>query len=111
MDKNVITVTEKAIQEIKRLHAKESDQNSVLRVSIVGGGCSGYSYKFQFESSGAPTDCVIDNDGLKIVVDQKSALFLNGAELDFSDGLNGTGFNFTNPNATRVCGCNSSFSV
>src|SRR5690348_2001164 len=105
----MIKLTDKAVQEIKRLQGSES---SSLRVMVVGGGCSGMSYKLGFETT-PPTenDKVFEQDGIKVVIDKKSLLFVSGTELNFSDGLNGTGFTFENPNATRSCGCGSSFST
>lgn len=109
----IITITDKAVQEIKRI--RESDPTNAaasLRVQIVGGGCSGMSYKLGFETT-TPTefDTVTEKDGVTVLIDKKSSLYLKGTELDFSDGLNGTGFTFTNPNAKRSCGCGSSFST
>jgi iron-sulfur cluster assembly protein len=108
-----LTVTSKALAEIKRLQASDPEtQGTNLRVSVVGGGCSGMSYKLGFDKTEpAENDKVIELDGVKIVIDTKSNLFIKGTELDFSDGLNGTGFVFNNPNAKRSCGCGSSFSV
>src|SRR3954468_19810143 len=109
----MIQITEKAVSEIKRLQEKdESAQGSVLRVMVVGGGCSGMSYKLGFENQPVTaTDKVFEKDGVRIAVDPKSFLYLTGTELDFTDGLNGTGFTFKNPNAKRTCGCGSSFSA
>ncbi len=109
----MIQVTDKAIKEINRLITSDPDaKDSVLRVQVVGGGCSGMSYKLGFdkEAVGA-NDKIFEHEGVKIVVDSKSLLFLSGTELDFSDGLNGTGFTFKNPNAKRTCGCGTSFSA
>lgn len=108
-----ITATEKAIIEIRRLQQSDpASQGQNLRVMVVGGGCSGMSYKLGFENQ-TPTekDKIFEFEELKIVVDTKSMLYLSGTELDFSDGLNGTGFTFNNPNAKRTCGCGSSFSA
>lgn len=107
----MITVTEKAASEIKRLLQKESDPNSFLRVQVVGGGCSGMSYKLGFETQKKEADKVFEEHGVKVVVDSKSYLYIAGTTLDFSDGLQGTGFNFVNPNAKKSCGCGSSFSA
>ena len=109
----MIQVTEKAISEIKRLQAVDPGAaDSLLRVMVVGGGCSGMSYKLGFESkTPAESDKVFEKEGVRLVCDPKSFLYLSGTELDFSDGLNGTGFVFRNPNAKRTCGCGSSFSV
>lgn len=109
----MIHVTPKAVSEIKRLRTQDpavTDAN--LRVQVIGGGCSGMSYKLGFDHEPAKTtDKIFDLDGVKIIVDSKSSLFLTGMTLDFSDGLSGTGFTFQNPNAKRTCGCGSSFSV
>ena len=110
---STIEITDKAVTEIKRIQT--SDPTAVgagLRVMVVGGGCSGMSYKLGFDNQppGA-NDKVFEKDGVKVIVDPKSFLFLSGTELDFTDGLNGTGFVFKNPNAKRTCGCGSSFSV
>lgn len=108
-----ITCTSKAIAEVKRLIAADpTTVGSHLRVMVVGGGCSGMSYKLGFEKAEiAAGDKVFEFDGVKVVCDGKSFLYLAGTELDFSDGLNGTGFTFNNPNAKRTCGCGSSFSA
>lgn len=109
----MIEVTDKAINEIKRLQSADTAvQGSVLRVQVIGGGCSGMSYKLGFDDQ-PPTekDKVLEAGGVKIVVDSKSSLFLNGTVLDFSDGLNGKGFVFSNPNAKKTCGCGNSFSA
>ncbi len=109
----MIEVTEKAVKEIKRLQSQDANaMESVIRVMVTGGGCSGMSYKLGFEATPpGPNDKVYEKEGVRIVVDSKSILYLNGTVLDFSDGLNGTGFTFSNPNAKRTCGCGSSFSV
>lgn len=108
-----IAITDKAVKEVRRLReADPSTANSVLRVQVVGGGCSGMSYKLGFESEPPKaTDKTFERDGVVVAVDTKSYLFLAGTELDFTDGLNGQGFVFKNPNAKRTCGCGSSFSA
>lgn len=109
----MIQLSEKAVGEIKRIQQKnEKNQVSWLRMKVVGGGCSGMSYKMDFEQE-SPTeqDETFEQDGIKVVVDKKSLLFLKGTTLEFSDGLNGKGFEFSNPNATKTCGCGSSFSA
>lgn len=110
---STLNMTEKAVSEIKRLQATDpTAQGAMLRVMVVGGGCSGMSYKLGFDSQpAAPTDKIFEKDGIKLVCDAKSFLYLSGTELDFTDGLNGTGFVFKNPNAKRTCGCGSSFSA
>ena len=82
-----------------------------LRVGVVGGGCSGLSYKLDFDNEQKPMDQVFEDNGLKVVTDLKSFLYLVNTTLDFSDGLNGKGFYFRNPNASRTCGCGESFAV
>ena len=106
----MIKVTEKAASEIKRLLSKET-ADSFLRVQVIGGGCSGMSYKLGFDTKAAPTDKIFEDQGVKVSVDPKSYLYIAGTTLDFSDGLQGTGFNFVNPNAKKSCGCGSSFSA
>lgn len=109
----MIQITDKAVQEIRRLQqAEKATSDAILRVMVVGGGCSGMSYKLGFDDQppGA-SDKIFEKDGVKIAVDSKSYLYLAGTELDFSDGLNGKGFVFNNPNAKRTCGCGSSFSA
>jgi iron-sulfur cluster assembly protein len=109
----MIHVTEKAAKEIQRLQTTdETAQGGMLRVMVVGGGCSGMSYKLGFENQPpASSDKIFEEGGVKLIVDPKSYLFLKDMTLDFSDGLNGTGFVFNNPNAKRTCGCGSSFSA
>lgn len=109
----MILVTEKAAKEILRIKTDDpAAKNSVLRVMVAGGGCSGMSYKLGFDQEPVkPTDKVFEKEGFNLVIDAKSYLYLVGTELDFSDGLNGTGFVFNNPNAKRTCGCGSSFSA
>lgn len=108
----MITVTDKAKSKVEEL-IKSSDLNEsyFLRVSVAGGGCSGLSYKLDFDNEIKPGDQFFEDKGVKISLDMKSFLYLAGTELDFSDGLNGKGFNFNNPNASRTCGCGDSFSV
>jgi len=109
----MITMTDKAVKELKRIMETDpSAKDGAVRVMVVGGGCSGMSYKLGFENQPpAQNDKVFEKDGVKVLVDTKSLLYLSGTELDFSDGLNGTGFTFSNPNAKRTCGCGSSFSA
>lgn len=111
---SMINVTEKALKEINRIRTSDPSANgNMLRVMVAGGGCSGMSYKLGFDNQPAATnDKVFEYEGgVKLVIDAKSYLYLAGTELDFSDGLNGTGFTFKNPNAKRTCGCGSSFST
>jgi iron-sulfur cluster assembly protein len=90
---------------------KEQAIGEHLRVSVKGGGCSGLMYDLNFDAEILPSDKVFEDKNIKVLVDKKSMLYLLGTVLDFSDGLNGKGFQFVNPNATRTCGCGESFSV
>jgi iron-sulfur cluster assembly protein len=110
----MINVTEKAVSEIKRIQQTDpSAEGAQLRVMVTGGGCSGMSYKLGFDKeTPAANDKVFElAPAVQLIVDAKSYLYLSGTTLDFTDGLNGTGFVFQNPNAKRTCGCGSSFSV
>ena len=106
----MISLSQGAVSEIKRLMQKENKTDVGLRVGVRAGGCSGMSYMLGFDAPKAE-DVVEDHEGIKILVDPKSAGYLNGMELDYVDGLQGKGFTFKNPNATRSCGCGESFSV
>lgn len=111
---NGIFVSEKAKERIIQLIADAghgNDPSYFLRVSVVGGGCSGLSYKMDFDNVSKPTDQVFENNGIKVVTDLKSLLYLVNTTLEYSDGLNGKGFYFNNPNASRTCGCGESFAV
>ena len=108
----MITVTEKAKEKAIELMAKDNrPTDSFIRVGVEGGGCSGLTYKLEFDNQLNADDKVFEDKGMKIVCDRKSFLYLVGTELEFSDGLNGKGFVFMNPNASRTCGCGESFSV
>jgi len=108
----MITVTDKAKERIINLRIEEGkSENHNIRVSVKGGGCSGLMYDLGFDDQINPVDQVFEDKGVKILVDKKSLLYLLGTTLDFSDGLNGKGFQFINPNASRTCGCGESFSV
>ena len=107
----MITLSENAVKQIKRFREDEGVPDGGLRVAIVGGGCSGLSYKLEFQKAPEVNDKVFEQDGVKIFVDSKSFLYLKGLELDYSGGLNGTGFTFKNPNASKSCGCGTSFAV
>ena len=108
----MITVTDKAYNRIKQL-IKESNLDSTyfLKVEVIGGGCSGLKYNMDFSNVVIEQDESYEHLDLKIVTNKKSLLYLFGTELDFSDGLNGKGFEWRNPQATRVCGCGESFSI
>ncbi len=108
-----LVLTEKAAQEVKRMFAEKSlPDDTVLRVGVVGGGCSGFEYRIDFESPGAqPGDLVAECHGVKIAVDAKSARFLKGTQIDYREDLMQRGFVFRNPLAVRTCGCGTSFAV
>lgn len=108
----MISVSENAKQHALELIKSENrPDNSFIRVGVEGGGCSGLSYKLEFDNQLKEGDQVFEDKGIKIVVDKKSFLYLVGTELDYTGGLNGKGFTFNNPNASRTCGCGESFSV
>jgi iron-sulfur cluster assembly protein len=109
---DMIQVSEKAREKILEIKSTENrGENFHVRVGVKGGGCSGLMYDLTFDEELKPTDKLIEDMGIKLVVDKKSVLYLAGTTLDFSDGLNGKGFQFINPNAARTCGCGESFSV
>ncbi|WP_321470141.1 iron-sulfur cluster assembly accessory protein [uncultured Paludibaculum sp.] len=105
-----IQVTPKAVQKIRDAFAKQN-VNGGLRLGVLGGGCSGLSYQFKFETKARPTDQVFDFDGVQVFVDPKSMVFLDGMTLDYKESLMQSGFAFDNPHATKSCGCGSSFSA
>jgi len=108
----MITITETAKKKVLSLMEEEGLGNDTfIRVGVESGGCSGLSYKLSFDKEIKPDDKVFESNGLKIVVDKKSILYLAGTTLEYSGGLNGKGFVFNNPNATRTCGCGESFAV
>ena len=109
-----ILISDKAKARVEALMSDAGvvgDDSYFLRVGVVGGGCSGLSYKLDFDNVTKPMDQVFEDKGIKIVCDLKSFLYLVNTELEFSDGLNGKGFFFNNPNASRSCGCGDSFAV
>jgi len=108
----MIHISENAKIRIGKLKEESKlTEDYFLRVGVVGGGCSGLSYKLDFDNETQPNDQVFEQDGVKVVTDIKSFLYLCDTTLEFSEGLNGKGFHFINPNATRTCGCGESFSV
>ncbi len=107
----MITVTDSAAKKVKSLIEESGFTTPYLRVSVKGGGCSGLSYTMDFDDKIEATDEVVQADGLKVVIDRKSLLYLYGTQLTYSDGLNGKGFQWENPNASRTCGCGESFSL
>jgi iron-sulfur cluster assembly protein len=106
-----LTLTDGAVQQIKRLLARDNRGGYGLRVSISDGGCSGYSYKLDFEKEEKSDDLVLRFADLNVFVDSRSAGYLKGTVIDFTSGLYGGGFKFSNPNATGTCGCGTSFSA
>ena len=108
----MITISPKAQDYVTRQMAQEgAATDAFLRVGVKGGGCSGLEYQMTFDTNLKDSDQVFEDKGMKIVVDMKSLLYLYGTELDYSDGLNGKGLVFNNPNATRTCSCGESFAV
>ncbi|MBI1860884.1 MAG: iron-sulfur cluster assembly accessory protein [Deltaproteobacteria bacterium] len=109
----MIQLTENAVKQIKRIREDEkvAEAEGGLRIAVVGGGCSGLSYKLDFTKDTQPMDKVFEQDGVRIFIDPKSFLYVRGLTLDYQGGLNGTGFTFQNPNAAKSCGCGTSFAV
>ena len=107
----VITVTEKAVKQLKIAMKSAGDENQILRMSVEGGGCSGFQYGFQFEEQKEEDDLEFERDGVRLLVDSMSFQYLAGSEIDFIDDLMGTRFVVSNPNAATTCGCGSSFGV
>lgn len=103
--------TETAAQKVKNLIEEEGNPRLMLRVFITGGGCSGFQYGFTFDEELAEDDTIVDREGVKLVVDPMSYQYLVGAEVDYTEGLEGSRFIINNPNATTTCGCGSSFSI
>jgi iron-sulfur cluster assembly protein len=106
-----LTLTEKAIQQVKFLLARDNREGHGLRVSVTDGGCSGFSYKLDFARDGKPGDLVLESDNLRVFVDSTSAPYLRGMTIDYVASLYGGGFKFINPNASATCGCGTSFSA
>ena len=107
----MFNISTKASGEIKKLLSEEDMPNGFLRVRVVPGGCSGFSYEMGFDDETEESDQVFESDGVKVAIDELSYPYLNGSTLDFKDGLNGTGFAIGNPNATGSCGCGQSFNA
>lgn len=111
---HMVTISNKALRHVLSLMVESNitPETHNLRVGVKGGGCSGLSYVMDFDDKIEATDEVVDvGEGLKILIDRKSVLYLYGTELDYSDGLNGKGFQWINPNASRTCGCGESFAL
>ncbi len=109
---NEITISEKAAREVKQIQSENNiPENYGLRIGIKGGGCSGFTYTLGFDAEAKEGDTVINDNGIKLFVDGKSLFYLMGTQLDYTNGLNGKGFIFNNPNAVKTCGCGESFGV
>ncbi|MCB9523012.1 MAG: iron-sulfur cluster insertion protein ErpA [Myxococcales bacterium] len=107
----MISLTENAATKVKAMLAERESPTEGLRVGVKGGGCSGFTYFLEFAEGANKGDRELDSHGVKLFVDSKSYLYLMGTQVDFVDGLAGSGFKFENPNARRTCGCGESFSV
>ncbi len=109
----MVTVSDKALEHVIELMMNQgiSPDTHYLRVGVKGGGCSGLSYAMDFDNTITDMDEVVDLNVLRVIIDKKSLLYLYGTELDYSDGLNGKGFNWVNPQASRTCGCGESFAL
>ena len=107
-----IALTKKAEEKVKAILSEQPEPYAGLRIQVVGGGCSGFSYRMGFDKNfNDQSDAVFEFDGLKVFIDKASLLYMEGAEVDYVEGLQGAGFKFNNPNSTGSCGCGSSFSV
>ena len=111
MDKPLVSLSDSAAKRIAEILKDEGDDSLMLRVSVSGGGCSGFQYGFSFDDTRSEDDLVIEKDGVTVLVDSMSLLYMGGAEIDFVEDLIGSSFQIKNPNATAQCGCGSSFSV
>lgn len=106
-----MTLTENAVKKVRKLQQQENNQSLMLRVYVTGGGCSGFSYNFDFAEELDEDDASFDHDGVALVVDSLSYQYLAGSTIDYNEGLEGSRFIVNNPNATTTCGCGSSFSI
>ena len=104
----MLTMTPTAIDKVKSILAERGEEGG-LRISVIGGGCSGFQYQMTLDKQANPEDQIIEQDGLKVYVDTRSLLYLNGTRVDYVDGLTGSGFKFENPNSKGSCGCGESF--
>jgi iron-sulfur cluster assembly accessory protein len=107
----MVQLTEVAASKVKEIMSQQNPAPSVLRVAVVGGGCSGFSYHMAFDNTENPSDNVYEFEGVKLVVDQMSEMYLDGVQIDYIETLEGAGFKFNNPNVKSTCGCGSSFTV
>jgi iron-sulfur cluster assembly accessory protein len=107
----MIQLTETAATKVKEIMTQQDPSPAALRVAVVGGGCSGFSYHMAFDNQENPADNIYDFAGVKVLVDQMSEMYLDGVQIDYIESLEGAGFKFNNPNVKSTCGCGSSFSV
>jgi len=107
----MVTVSDEAAAKVAEMLEQQGNAGFGLRVAVMGGGCSGFQYKLEFEEAPEDMDQVIESNGVRVFVDAKSSLYLNGVILRYDDGLMGSGFQVENPNARTTCGCGESFSV
>jgi iron-sulfur cluster assembly protein len=107
----MVQLTSRAVDKVKEIMGAQEPQPAGLRIAVVGGGCSGFSYSMAFENSPNMLDKSYSYDGLKVFIDQASMLYLDGAEVDYVESMEGSGFKFNNPNVKTTCGCGSSFSA
>jgi iron-sulfur cluster assembly protein len=110
-DERLVRVTASAAKKVGTLLTRQGRPNGVLRVAVVGGGCSGLQYKMDLQDGPANRDILVESAGIRVVVDPKSALYVSGSELDYVDALQGGGFKVMNPNAASSCSCGESFSA
>ncbi len=110
-DGPALSLSDLAVEKVKETMLKEGVKEGGLRVSVVGGGCSGFQYSLGLDTAARDDDIIVEQDGVKLFVDPTSHQYVHGTMLDYVNGLHGAGFKFVNPNATRTCGCGSSFAV
>jgi len=107
----LLEFSDSAVRKLKSIQAEEGKRELMLRVSVYGGGCSGFQYTFSLDEAVNPTDKTVEKDGVTLIIDQKSYQLLAGSEVDYREGLEGAMFVVNNPNATSTCGCGASFSI
>ena len=107
----LLEFSDSAVRKLKLLQQEEGNPNLMLRVSVYGGGCSGFQYTFSLDEEVKPTDKIVEKDGASLIIDQMSYQYLAGSEVDYTEGLEGAMFVVNNPNATSTCGCGASFSI
>jgi iron-sulfur cluster assembly accessory protein len=109
--KRMVTLTPVATEKVREIMSQQNPLPTGLRVAVVGGGCSGFTYHMAFENQANESDNVYEYEGLKVLVDQMSEMYLDGVEIDYVESLEGAGFKFNNPNVRSTCGCGASFSA